>query len=43
MKPGDTLSKIAHGLQAVSRGEVDQTMIAIYQNNPQAFGGNINV
>ena len=43
VKPGDTLSKIAHGLQAVSRGEVDQTMIAIYQNNPQAFGGNINV
>jgi len=43
VKPGDTLSKIAHGLQAVSRGEVDQTMIALYQNNPQAFGGNINI
>ena len=40
---GDTLSKIAHSLHAGSRADLDQTMIAIYRTNPDAFGGNINI
>ncbi len=40
---GDTLTKIAHSLHAESRGDLDQTMIALYRANPSAFGGNINV
>jgi pilus assembly protein FimV len=40
---GDTLTKIARSLHAESRGDVDQTMIALYRANPAAFGGNINV
>ena len=40
---GDTLTKIARSLHAESRGDVDQTMIALYRANPTAFGGNINV
>lgn len=40
---GDTLSKIARSLNADTRGRLDQTMIALYRNNPSAFGGNINI
>jgi pilus assembly protein FimV len=40
---GDTLSKIARSLRTGSKAEVDQTMIAMYRANPDAFGGNINI
>jgi pilus assembly protein FimV len=40
---GDTLTKIAHRLHADTPANVDQTMIALYRANPDAFGGNINV
>jgi pilus assembly protein FimV len=40
---GDTLSKIARSLHAGPKAEVDQTMIAMYRANPDAFGGNINI
>jgi pilus assembly protein FimV len=40
---GDTLSKIALSLHSGSRAAVDQTMIAVYRANPDAFGGNINI
>ena len=40
---GDTLTKIARSLHASSRGDIDQTMIAMYRANPEAFGGNINI
>jgi pilus assembly protein FimV len=40
---GDTLSKIARSVRAGNRGDVDQTMIAMYRANPDAFGGNINI
>ena len=43
---GDTLTKIArtlHAGTAETPANVDQTMIALYRSNPDAFGGNINV
>ena len=40
---GDTLTKIARSMHASSRGDIDQTMIAMYRANPEAFGGNINI
>src|ERR1700674_3798012 len=40
---GDTLTKIARSLRAGSKAEIDQTMIAMYRANPDAFGGNINI
>jgi pilus assembly protein FimV len=42
---GDTLNKIVHGLEGPSASAVviDQTMIAMYRANPEAFGGNINI
>ncbi len=42
---GDTLIGIARNLQSSggSQADVDQTMIALYRSNPDAFGGNINV
>jgi pilus assembly protein FimV len=40
---GDTLTKIARSLHASSQGDIDQTMIAMYRANPEAFGGNINI
>jgi pilus assembly protein FimV len=40
---GDTLTKIARSLRADSPADVDQTMIAVYRANPEAFGGNINI
>ncbi len=44
VSPGDTLSKIARAMSAgAAPAAVDQTMIALYRTNPDAFGGNINV
>jgi pilus assembly protein FimV len=43
VSPGDTLTKIAHSLHADSPAAVDQTMMALYRANPDAFGGNINI
>ena len=42
---GDTLNKIVHGIEGPSASPVviDQTMIAMYRANPEAFGGNINI
>jgi pilus assembly protein FimV len=40
---GDTLSKIARSLHADTAANIDQTMIALYRSNPDAFGGNINI
>jgi pilus assembly protein FimV len=40
---GDTLTKIARSLRAGSPAAVDQTMMAVYRANPDAFGGNINI
>ena len=43
VKDGDTLTKIARSLRADTPANVDQTMIALYRANPDAFGGNINI
>ncbi|MDB6084984.1 MAG: hypothetical protein JWN43_2865, partial [Gammaproteobacteria bacterium] len=42
---GDTLSKIARSLRggSAAQADIDQTMIALYRSNRDAFGGNINV
>jgi pilus assembly protein FimV len=40
---GDTLTKIARSLRAGSKADLDQSMIAMYRANPDAFGGNINI
>ena len=40
---GDTLTKIARSLRAESPANIDQTMMALYRANPDAFGGNINI
>src|SRR5579859_3168043 len=42
---GDTLTKIARSLQgaAATPAAVDQTMIALFRANREAFGGNTNV
>lgn len=40
---GETLWSIASRVQPDSRLSVNQTMLAIYEANPQAFDGNINV
>jgi pilus assembly protein FimV len=44
---GDTLAKIARSLRADSGAStpanIDQTMMAVYRANPDAFGGNINI
>jgi pilus assembly protein FimV len=44
---GDTLAKIARSLRADSGvatpANVDQTMMAVYRANPDAFAGNINI
>jgi pilus assembly protein FimV len=41
--PGDTLTKIVRSLRPGSKAEIDQSMIAMYRANPDAFGGNINI
>ena len=40
---GDTLTKIARSLRSDSPANIDQTMLAVYRANPDAFGGNINI
>ena len=40
---GDTLTRIAQHLRGGSPAQVDQTMMAIYRANPDAFDGNINL
>jgi len=40
---GDTLTKIARSLHSDSPAGIDQTMMAVYRANPDAFGGNINI
>jgi len=40
---GDTLTKIARSLRSGSKADIDQSMIAMYRANPDAFGGNINI
>src|ERR1700733_14326149 len=40
---GDTLTKIARSLHADTSVGIDQTMMAVYRANPDAFGGNINI
>ncbi|HUA76513.1 MAG TPA: FimV/HubP family polar landmark protein, partial [Acetobacteraceae bacterium] len=40
---GDTLTKIARSLHADTPANIDQTMMALYRANPEAFGGNINI
>jgi pilus assembly protein FimV len=43
VRPNDTLWKIASAANPGPRSEINRAMVAIYQANPQAFGGNINV
>ena len=43
VQPNDTLWEIASAAQPGSRADVNRAMVAIYQANPSAFGGNINV
>jgi pilus assembly protein FimV len=43
VRPNDTLWHIASAANPGPRAEVNRTMVAIYQANPAAFGGNINV
>jgi pilus assembly protein FimV len=40
---GDTLTRIAQRVHGGTPGQVDQTMLAIYRTNPEAFDGNINL
>jgi pilus assembly protein FimV len=40
---GDTLTKIVRSLKAGNAADIDQSMIAVYRANPDAFGGNINI
>jgi len=40
---GDSLSKIVRSLKAGNSMDMDQSMIAVYRANPDAFGGNINI
>jgi pilus assembly protein FimV len=43
VRPNDTLYRIASRVNPGSRSNVNRAMVAIYQNNPQAFERNINV
>lgn len=43
VQPNDTLWRIASDANPGSRSDVNRAMVAIYQSNPEAFGGNINV
>jgi pilus assembly protein FimV len=43
VQPNDTLWQIASGAYPGSRSDVNRAMLAIYQANPRAFEGNINV
>jgi pilus assembly protein FimV len=43
VQTNDTLWQIASAAYAGTRADVNRAMVAIYQSNPEAFGGNINV
>jgi pilus assembly protein FimV len=43
VRPNDTLWQIASAANPGSRANVNRAMVAIYQKNPSAFEGNINV
>jgi pilus assembly protein FimV len=43
VRPNDTLWRIASAAHPGSRSDVNRAMVSIYQNNPEAFDGNINV
>ena len=43
VQPNDTLWKIASEAHPGSRSDVNRAMVAIFQTNPHAFDGNINV
>lgn len=43
VQPNDTLWKIASATNPGSHSDVNRAMVAIYQGNPRAFDGNINV
>jgi pilus assembly protein FimV len=43
VRPNDTLWRIASQVNPGSRDDVNRAMVSIYQNNPEAFDGNINV
>jgi pilus assembly protein FimV len=43
VRQNDTLWKIASAAYPGTRSDVNRAMVAIYQSNPQAFDGNINV
>ncbi|MDX1515567.1 MAG: FimV/HubP family polar landmark protein [Woeseiaceae bacterium] len=43
VRRGETLWGIATAMRPDSRLTMNQTMLAIYEANPQAFGGNINM
>ncbi|HWJ05311.1 MAG TPA: FimV/HubP family polar landmark protein [Steroidobacteraceae bacterium] len=43
VRPNDTLYRIASQVNPGTRGDVNRAMVSIYQNNPDAFDGNINL
>jgi pilus assembly protein FimV len=43
VRPRDTLWEIASAAYPGARSDVNRAMVAIFQANPHAFGGNINV
>jgi pilus assembly protein FimV len=43
VQPRDTLWEIASAAYPGARSDVNRAMVAIYESNPQAFGGNINL
>jgi pilus assembly protein FimV len=43
VRPNDTLYKIASRAHPGTRSDINRAMVSIYQTNPQAFDGNINV
>jgi pilus assembly protein FimV len=43
VRRNDTLWEIARAANPGSRSDVNRAMVSIFQNNPQAFDGNINV
>jgi pilus assembly protein FimV len=43
VQPRDTLWEIASAAYPGTRADVNRAMVAIYQSNPQAFSGNINL
>ena len=42
VRPNDSAMRIARRLGAGGRSQIDQTIVALFQQNPGAFAGNIN-